>query len=208
MEAEFINVFIEKQRDHLMDFVSRVVMAEAKQHFADKEIAELTEKLRAAESFIGELQPMLDAKIDEVNGLNGRVEELCRIVDSHQLTIQAAATTHNDMKNQLDAAKAEYNDMVNHYTEAKKQRETAISERYDAKMKLEEAQALNEQADKDYKFLEATLASMNTHCEELNNKLRSTNKQYEELDHKYDNLNTKYKALTKVKKPGVDTPSS
>lgn len=136
MEAEFVNVFIEKQRDYLMDFVTRVVMAEAKQHFSDKENAELKEKLQAAERFIGELQPMLDNKIDEVTKLNERVEELGRIIDSDKLTIQAAAATYNEMRDSR-------NNLI----------------------------ALHDQLSKNYEALE-----------------------------------TKYKALSKAKKPGVDTP--
>ena len=157
MEAEFVNVFIEKQREHLMDFVSRVIMAETKQHFSEKENAELKEKLQAAERFIGELQPMLDNKIDEVTKLNGRVEELGRIIDSDKLTIQAAATTHNEMRQEL---------------------EKSAGIIYELRMKLEET---NESKN--------TLMAL-----------------HDQLSKNYEALDTKYNALSKAKKPGVNTP--
>jgi chromosome segregation ATPase len=67
MQAEFVNVFLEKQRDHLMDFVSRVIMAETKQHFTDKEIEDLTAKLTAAESHITEIEKERDSLVEQIS---------------------------------------------------------------------------------------------------------------------------------------------
>lgn len=125
MQAEFINVFLEKQRDHLMDFVSRVIMAETKQHFADKEIealhlevqteretkeqydktnkdllaklAEVESNQKEAQATIDKLKINIDDLNREINRLNGTINAKEQDILAKQKEISQLISDNNSI---------------------------------------------------------------------------------------------------------------
>lgn len=175
MQAEFINVFLEKQRDHLMDFVSRVIMAETKQHFADKEIEELTEKLTAAEGVIANLEKEKDSLAEQVSA--GEKHDAKRTATIEQLNIDIS-----DLKGEInrlnESIVAKEQDILAKANEITK----LISDKNAIAQLAEEGQAIKSQ--------------MNTVTMELDQakkREQSMIADYQKLSEDHEALKTKYK---------------
>ena len=178
MQAEFINVFLEKQRDHLMDFVSRVIMAETKQHFADKEIEDLTAKLTAAESVIANLEKERDSLAEQVSA--GEQHDAKRTATIDQLNMDIA-----DLKGEINRLN-----------------ESIVAKEQDILAKQNEITQLISDKNAIANLVEEGLSiksQMNTVTMELEQaKKREQNMiaDYQKLSADYEELKTKYKQAT------------
>lgn len=166
MQAEFVNVFLEKQRDHLMDFISRIIMAETKQHFADKEIEDLTAKLTAAESHITEIEKERDSLAAQVAA--GEKHEAKRTATVEQLNTDISDLTAEisrlnksiDVKDHDNASKqAEISQLVsdkNRLQQLVDESTAIMSQMNTIKMELESANKREASMAADYMKLSAT----------------------------------------------------
>jgi chromosome segregation ATPase len=171
MQAEFINVFLEKQRDHLMDFVSRVIMAETKQHFADKEIEDLTAKLTAAETHITEIEKERDSLAEQISA--GEKHDAKR-----NATVEQLNTNNSDLSAEIDR--------LNKDIVAKQEQiSQLISDKNSLQQSVEQSTA--------------TISQMNTikmELESANKREASMAADYLKLSADHEDLKTKYREAT------------
>lgn len=194
MQAEFVNVFLEKQRDHLIDFVSRVIMAETKQHFADKEIEDLTAKLTAAEGVIANLEKEKDSLKEQVSAGEQHDKKRDGVIDRLNIDI-------GDLKNEIirlnESIVEKEQDIFAKQNEITK----LISDKNSMTHLVEEGLSIKSQ-----------LRTVTAELEHAKKREQSMIADYQNLSAEYEQLKTKYKeAILPAQVPaktgkGVNTP--
>lgn len=83
MEAEFVNVFLEKQRDTINDLMSRIIMLEARLVIAERsatQAGEVLKKLNDAEGRVKILHEQNAAMNEVINKQKPQVEEISSLL--------------------------------------------------------------------------------------------------------------------------------
>jgi chromosome segregation ATPase len=174
MQAEFVNVFLEKQRDHLMDFISRIIMAETKQHFADKEIEDLTAKLTAAEGHITEIEKERDSLSKQISDGEKREAEHNDIIGRLENEIIVLRDTNSAKDQDIAAKQAEISQL--------------ISEKNSLQLLADEGMAIKSQTN-----------TIKMELESANKREANMAADYSKLSADHENLKTKYKEATTPK---------
>lgn len=178
MQAEFVNVFLEKQRDHLMDFISRIIMAETKQHFADKELEDLTAKLTAAEGHITEIEQERDSLAAQVAA--GEKHDAKRTATVEQLN-----TDISDLNAEISRLNKSIN--VLDHDNASKQAEISqlVSDKNRLQQLVDESVAIN-----------SRMNTVDMELESARSREMNMAADYQKLSADHEVLKTKYKEAT------------
>lgn len=174
MQAEFVNVFIEKQRDHLMDFVSRLIMTETKLELAEK-VAESTQKqLDDLTSNHEDLQKRYDELEEE------KTQETLRAKATQDLCLEKDAELSR-LNVEMDDCKAELHRIGLEVNEQMNSKITAESSLREAEANIE--------------VLKSQINTLNTELESAKNVERNMVSDYTELTRDYEALKVKYQTL-------------
>lgn len=114
MEADFVNIFVEKQRESIVDLTSRNIMLDARITYAEQKVKLVqeyeqviidlqnkNEELTQSVARVVDLQNSCDAKEKELNHLKTKVGELQADIDQLRKTVKQMTT-----ENEIQAAKA------------------------------------------------------------------------------------------------------
>lgn len=210
MQTEFVNVFIEKQREHLTDFMSRVIMSETKMHFLEKEIEQanatvkdLTEKLEnandKADQFAEQIMELKDQQ-------DKKKKEFDQIENDLRSKLENAEKGRNELSGSLNACQ---NDVYNKQLEMDRLVSANAELNNQNTRQQEEAESLRSQintltAEMDsIRLREQTMAAdyqkLSADYEELKIKEKNLAEDHRKLSAEHESLNTKYEKLAAAK---------
>ncbi len=100
MEAEFVNVFVQKQKDTMNDLLSRVVMLDTRATLAESKLKDTTETNIQLQEEMGRMHQALNQNKETIKTLETNIQQLINT----QTELHARIDVQLPSKNELDQA--------------------------------------------------------------------------------------------------------
>ncbi len=100
MEAEFVNVFVQKQKDTMNDLLSRVVMLDTRATLAESKLKDTTETNIQLQEEMGRMHQALNQNKETIKNLETNIQQLINT----QAELHARIDVQLPSKNELDQA--------------------------------------------------------------------------------------------------------